>query len=423
MRVLWFTNDPMPAVNERLGRPTTGTAHWIPSLLESLRVWQEIQVEVATVFPGAANIEFEERGVKYFLRGQPKLPGMYFQCRRRDLEWCINLVRDRMPDLIHIHGTERFYGILPSRKLIGTPCVVSIQGLLSGYLPLFFGALSPREVLRSNRLIELATLRGLLWLQREYARGAKYEQEILAGPSSFLGRTDWDRAYVMAANPAAKYYHVGEILRPTFKDFSWDLSKCEPHTVLFTNCGHPRRGTEILLRAMQIVRREFPNAKLRLAGHIGKRRGYDRFLRRKIAESGSSDSIELLGYLNPNELGVELTRAHVFAISSYAENSPNSLCEAMQVGVPCVAAYSGGIPSLVEHGRTGLLFPRGEAPVLADSIIRIFRDDDLARRISRAARVVAAERHDPPRIISQLLEAYNAAAGISHNIPVAVAVH
>ena len=61
----------------------------------------------------------------------------------------------------------------------------------------------------------------------------------------------------------------------------------------------------------------------------------------------------------------ELRRAHVFAISSYIENSPNSLCEAMQAGMPCVATYAGGIPSLVEDGRTGLLFPPGDAPLLA----------------------------------------------------------
>jgi L-malate glycosyltransferase len=157
---------------------------------------------------------------------------------------------------------------------------------------------------------------------------------------------------------------------------------------------------------MLIVRREFPNAKLRLAGNIGTRRGYDRFLRRTIVASGLSENVELLGYLDASAMVSELCRAHVFAISSYIENSPNSLCEAMQVGLPCVATYTGGIPSLVEHGRTGLLFPPGDAPLLADAIMRIFRKDDLANRLSVAAKMTASERHRPQQIVSQLLSAY-----------------
>jgi len=197
------------------------------------------------------------------------------------------------------------------------------------------------------------------------------------------------------------------VLRQTFREHRWDIDQCERHTVIFTNAGEPRRGTEVLLRAMLTVRREFPDAKLRLAGQIGTRRGYDRFLRRMIAESGLSQTVEFLGYLDGSAMARELCRAHVFAISSYVENSPNSLCEAMQVGLPCVATYTGGIPSLVDHGRTGLLFPNGEAALHADMILRIFRDDHLACRLSRSARAEASQRHAPQRVISQLLNTYN----------------
>src|SRR5258708_19667723 len=99
---------------------------------------------------------------------------------------------------------------------------------------------------------------------------------------------------------------------------------------------------------------------------------------------------------------IQLSRAQVFAISSYIENSPNSLCEAMQVGLPCVATYAGGIPSLVEHEKTGLLFPTGEAPLLADAILRIFRNEDLAGRLGRAARTEASHPHSPPPFLRHL---------------------
>jgi len=407
MRVLWFTNDPLPVVHRRAGRTVTGTGHWISILLENLAREPGMEVEVATIYPKFRDEQFEESGVKYFVIGQPRWPGMFFRFRERDLTKCIELVREQAPDIVHIHGTERFYGLMAARNLISTPCVISLQGLLGAYLPGFFGALSPRDILCSHRLIELATRRGPLWIYRDFARASRLEKEILAGVNFFMGRTEWDRAHVRSVNAAAKYYEVGEVLRPAFQEHQWDIGLCDPHTVIFTNAGEPRRGTEVLLESMVMVKREFPEARLRLAGALGKTRGYERFLRRKIVGSGLSENVEFLGYLDGNAMAKELCRAHVFAIPSYIENSPNSLCEAMQVGLPCVASYAGGIPSLVQDGRTGLLFPTGDAPLLAEAILRIFRDEDLASRLGRAARAEASERHAPRKVIEQLRGAYD----------------
>jgi len=376
------------------------------TLLEELVQAPGIQVDVVTAHPGLHDDEFEAGGVKYFVIGQPRYQSI-FHFRKRELERCAEIVRERNPDLVHIHGSERFFGLLAARKLISMPCLISVQGLVGAYLPTFFGALSLKELWRSQRVLEIATRRGLLWRYREWVCGARQEDEILTRAEAFMGRTEWDRAHVRSVNLAANYYDVGEVLRPAFREHRWGVHQCERHTVIFTNAGEPRRGTEILLRAIRMVRREFPDAKLRLAGQVGKRRGYDRFLRQMIAENGLSEAVEFLGYLDGPAMAQELCRAHVFATSSYIENSPNSLCEAMQVGLPCVATYAGGIPSLLEHGRTGLLFPTGDAPLLADMILRIFRDDSLACRLGRAARATASERHAPQRVLSQLLYAYN----------------
>jgi glycosyltransferase involved in cell wall biosynthesis len=404
MRVLWFTNDPLPAVHRRMGREPMGSGTWMPSLLENLIATPGIQLEVASAHPGP-DFQCNEDGVEYFVLGQPRYQ-QFFSCTKRDLQKSAALVRERAPELIHIHGSERFYGLLPARGMTEVPCAISLQGLVGPLTSVFFGALTPRELWRSERLIEVTTRRGLLWKYRSYGDGSRQEREVLMGARAVMGRTDWDRAHVGKLNPTAKYYHVGEILRRDFSQAVWDVARRQPYTIIFTNAGEPMRGTEILLRALLLVRREFPGAKLRLAGGIGVRRGYHRFLRRMIEETGLSGNVEFLGYLNASEMAAELSRSHVFATSSYLENSPNSLCEAMQVGLPCVATFAGGIPSLVDHGRTGLLFPTGDAPLLAESILRIFRSDDLAAGLGRAARVQATERHAPKRVVSQLLDAY-----------------
>lgn len=414
MRILWFTNDPLPAVHRLAGRrrlETGGT--WLPSLLHHLSRVPGVDVDVVSAHRGSADARFREEGTNYFVIGQPRLQS-YFSHTKRDLEKCLALIRERDPDLIHIHGSERFYGLIAARKLTRKPCVISLQGLLGPYVTGFFGALSPRDVWRSERLSELITRRGLLWLYRDYRAGSRREREVLSGANALMGRTDWDRAHLRSLNKTAKYYHVGEIMREAFKDTIWNVSSCRRHSIIFTNAGEPRRGTEVLLRAMLLIRREVPDVQLRLGGDIGIRRGYHRFLRRLIEDSDLSSNVELLGYLDAGDMVKELSRAHVFAIPSYIENSPNSLCEAMQVGLPSVATYAGGIPSLVRHERTGLLVPPGDAPLLAEAITRIFRDDDLAYRLGRSARAEALERHAPARVLSQLLTAYHDVAGDGH---------
>src|SRR5262249_9907176 len=103
MRVLWFTNGPLPAVQRRLGREPSGSGQWMAGLLEQLRT-TDLQIEVATAHPGLANDDFEDAGVRYFTFEQPRFQSI-FDFRKKDLQRCVDLVRDRNPDLIHIHGT------------------------------------------------------------------------------------------------------------------------------------------------------------------------------------------------------------------------------------------------------------------------------------------------------------------------------
>ncbi len=408
MKVLWFTNVPLPAVTRRLGISGAGIGgHWMGVLRDAVRADDGISLGVVTAFPGLPNTEFSEDGVRYYAVGQPRrYPA--FGCRRQDLIRCAQIVEEFAPDLLHIHGTERFYGLLRSRELTGVPTVISLQGLM-GPCATFtgtFGALSPTEILAATRPAELVMRLGLLWGYRDLRLAAKREVEILAAADGVLGRTDWDRAYARSRCPDAVYRPVGELLRPQFVQTRWSAGQCRRHSVIFTNAGHPRRGVETLIEAVAILRREFPDISLRLAGTISRRSGYGRALRRRIVRTGLAPCTEMLGFLEGDKLARELASAHVFTICSYVENSPNSLAEAMTVGMPCVASCVGGIPSMVDHGGTGLLFPAGDPYLLATAIRRVFTDDHRAIQMGDAARRVALDRHDPERVAGQLLDAY-----------------
>jgi glycosyltransferase involved in cell wall biosynthesis len=412
MRVLWCTNIPMPAIDRRLRKETKGSGHWMSSLLEVLKDRRDLELGVATAYPGIADLDFSEDGVRYLTIGQRRFTSA-LRSSRRDLEHLRRIVDGFRPDLVHVHGTERFFGLLAARRSIEVPCVISIQGLLSAYVPSFFGAMSLKEIIRSHLLREVLTKRGLFWNYREYVKAAAQEEEILAGAGAFLGRTDWDFANVHLRNPGAKYFHVGELLRPEFSRVAWSSAGCARGRIFVTNVGHPRRGVETVLEAAAMLRARGRKIELRFAGNLPERSGYGQFVRRKIAALGLEESVRLLGFLDAGPLARELVESHVYVIASYAENSPNSLCEAMRVGVPCIASYTGGIPSLVQDGTTGLLFPPGDASLLALRLEAVLDDASLASRLGAAARETAAKRHDPREVTSQLMRAYQAVAASS----------
>jgi glycosyltransferase involved in cell wall biosynthesis len=408
MKILWFVNVPTSAMIREAGRSNEGfSGHWSEQLLRHLVGRSDLQIGVATAYPGMRQASFREAGVDYFVIPQPaRLP--IFSSRRRDLEACAALIKDFSPDLIHFHGSERFFGMIKASGMTDVPALLSLQGVLGPFQKAFFGALTPLEILRSIRLIELPVGYGLFWQYLDARRGAAREARMLPAMDGFLGRTEWDYAHSRMYNPEAAYHYEGRILRPPFYNSQWSLAGCERNTLIFTNASHPCRGVENMLAAVAGLRDEFPGIRLRLVGRVSTRSGYGRFLSRRVRSLGLLNHVDFLGYLDGQNMVHHMLRAHAFVISSYIENSPNSLSEAQLLGMPCVASFIGGIPTLVRDGETGLLYPVDDVPVLIEKIRRIFLDDALAIRLGNAAREVARTRHDPDTIAAQVHMAYAA---------------
>lgn len=407
MRVLWFANVPTPIMAQRAGKGIGGGGHWISQLLARLVGRDDLHIGVVTAYPELQETHFIEDGIEYFVIPQPKRYPVFAE-RAIDYQKCAAIIEQFKPDLIHVHGSERFFGMLKASGHTQVPMVVSIQGLLEPYSTVrhFFGALSGMNILKSIRLIELPVRLGLIWQFWDILKGARRERRILAAANAMLGRTEWDREHTRVVNPTAPYYGVGEIMRPAFYAERWKLYDCDRLSLIYTNAGDPRRGTENLLAAIALLKVEFPAIKLRLGGLVSQRSGYGRFIRNQIRALQLEDQVEFLGYLDDAAMVKELKRAHVFAITSYIENSPNSLAEAMLVGMPCVASYVGGIPDMIYDKETGLLYPVEDVPLLANKIRTLFLNDELATRLGHQAALVARERHDPDAIVNQLLKAY-----------------
>jgi len=405
MKALWFTNIPMPAMDRRMGTTTQGSGYWMVSLLNALSQADGITLGVVTAWPGAGDLRFEEDGIAYFVIGQPRGTS-HLDDRAKDLKKCLEIIGDWQPDIVHVHGTERFYGRLAGEASLTAPVAISIQGLLTQIVPRFFGNMALFDIVNSHRPSQFIRGYGLLHEYLRVKKASRREAAIIRSAGAFLGRTRWDHAHVAALNPGAQYYQVNETMRSDFHESQWDLSHVERHSIIFTNARNPLRNIETVLEAMRILDGRYKDVSLRLAGSSDPGSGYGKHLRRLIGKHSMEGRVRMLGYIDERTMVDSMLRSHVFCNASLVENSPNSLCEAQLLGMPCVGSFTGGIPSLINDGSTGLLFPATDASLLADSLSRIFADDSLARSLGRAARQAAKERHDPDAVVRQLLSAY-----------------
>ncbi|HIS58965.1 MAG TPA: glycosyltransferase family 4 protein, partial [Candidatus Faecousia faecipullorum] len=90
---------------------------------------------------------------------------------------------------------------------------------------------------------------------------------------------------------------------------------------------------------------------------------------------------------------------------------PNSLGEAMLLGVPSVASDVGGVADMMDHGKEGYICQPTAPYMLAHHICRIFRMEEDAENLGSAARAHAQKTHDPEKNLAALLHIYEEVIG------------
>lgn len=414
MRILWVVNILFPYVSRWLGKPAEVVGGWMTALAADLKDCAGIELAVAAIFEGRTIRKLTEDNILYYL-----VPGG----RGAQLRYWPGLERvwpkvvdDYRPDLVHIFGTEYAHGLALINSCPAIPAVVSIQGMLSVYERNYYAGLTPADLLRFRTFRDFVRVDGMIEQKIKMSRRARYEIALLSKVRHVMGRTTWDHANVMSINPSINYHYCSESLRDAFYGTAWDIAGVEPHSLFISQTHYPLKGFHHLLETAAMLKREYPDLRLYVAGPdiadcstLNKRirlSGYGAYVRRKIRELALDGRVVFTGYLDAEGMADRLRRAHVFVLPSAIENSPNSLAEAMLVGTPCVASYVGGVPDMVRHGETGFLAPFNEPALLAYYIKQVFASNELAMQLSSAAREEAAKRHERSGIVHNTLGIY-----------------
>jgi len=132
---------------------------------------------------------------------------------------------------------------------------------------------------------------------------------------------------------------------------------------------------------------------------------YEAYLADLAKEYGLEGKIQFLGSLSAEGMKNAYLESHVFALPSTMENSPNSLGEAMLLGVPCVAADVGGVRDLMEEAE-GMIYSSVDVQALADRIKAVFAVEEKAASMGQLAREHAKKTHDPEKNLQDLINIY-----------------
>lgn len=388
MKILWLCNTILPVIAEALGLEASNKEGWISGLLEVVLAGRrENGIELSVAFPLPRGRK--SRGMP---QGQELLSGKtasfsYYGFEEdvnhaekydESLEPALKKIVDRVePDLVHCFGTEyphtlAMCRIFPRRDRL----LIGLQGLCTLYAEGYYANL-PGQVIRTVTLRDYLRKDSLKRQQEKFVLRGNAEREMIGLAGNVTGRTEWDRENAERWNPGVRYYSMNETLRPEFYGPVWEAEKCIPHSIFLSQGDYPLKGLHYMLLALPDILAEYPDAKVFVAGNSLvnyrtlkeklKISAYGKYLRRLMKTYGIENQVVFLGKLNAAQMRDRYLKSFLFVCPSSLENSPNSLGEAMLLGMPCVSADVGGISSIFEGGVDGILYEGFRMPDAEDS--------------------------------------------------------
>jgi len=410
MKVLWFSNT-LASAEEYLNQQSKGTGGWMKSLDNVLQ--NEVELAVAFLYPYPI-APFKYKRTMYYpvntgniIVENLKRSWLHKIYDTDFLFKYLDVIEKVKPDIIHIHGSENSFLCIIDH--VNTPVVISIQGNLTVYSHKFLSGLSKDKIRITNSNFKL---KSLLFGSSNFYRSLKLlekmaaiEQRSLMPAKYIIGRTDWDKRITRILAPKSVYFQGEEMLRDSFYGKEWKPIRSNKLIIHTTNGNSPYKGFEALCHTLHLLNELNIEIEWRVAG-ISERDLIVKIVKKQLGKKYPQKGLILLGGLNEAELANRLLEANMYVMPSHIENSPNNLCEAMILGMPCIATFAGGTGSMLKDAEEGILVQDGDPWAMAGAIIELKNDSEKASKYGKAARDRALIRHDKNKIIENLISTY-----------------
>jgi glycosyltransferase involved in cell wall biosynthesis len=173
--------------------------------------------------------------------------------------------------------------------------------------------------------------------------------------------------------------------------------------IIFVGRIEKDKGIYELLSAFSILKSKCHNLHLILLGNC-----VESDLQREISSlTALKNKIHVIGEQPHREVFNWLKSADLFVLPSYHEGLPNAILEAMSCGLPVVSTKIGGIPEIVEDGNTGILVNPKDSDALANAIVYLIENDELARNMGKTGRDKVEQKFSWQQNAKEIVQIYN----------------
>ncbi|MCC7391341.1 glycosyltransferase family 4 protein [Candidatus Sumerlaeota bacterium] len=333
--------------------------------------------DVAVAVPRGAQL-----GVRAKLAGLTVFPQFQFRSPIllwhfwQDLQDLRRVIDDWRPDIIHTHGSQDTWVTVVAKARAREKF--------------------PPVIRTKHNIFEWKRSWPNKWLYRHIDAFVSISGFIDQQVAAFPGAGDKPRMLIPSVPDRTALEKSHPSLRGEIPGLTQD-------TFLWGSTGRLRseKGFDVLLRAMERLRRDRPDAFLVIAGD-GSDRGK---LEQQAKELGlGPDAVCFLGFRE--DVPALLQSLDAYVLASRSEGLGTAILEALCVGLPVVATHVGGIPDSITHEQTGLLVPSENDIVLASAMKRVMEDRELRERLKVAARQKVLYEFTEERLVERTMKFY-----------------
>ena len=310
------------------------------------------------------------------------------------------------PDAVHFHNlTGLSVSLIRAAKRRGIRTVLTLHdhwGFCLKNTLLKSGANVCRDHTRCDECLPFIT--GQQWknvpvrLRRSYLAYQLAAVDRFISPSRYLAN-----AYRRAGIPQDRIEVIGYPLK--LDDFR-PTSRTDDSRIRFSFVGYlgEHKGVHTVVQALSHLNGHGPGLLLNIVGD-GEKRGV---LQRQIEDMALGDAVRFWGKVDHGDMPDVYRETDVLILPSiWPENQPLSIMEAMASRIPVIASRMGGIPELVEDGKTGYLFSSGDAVDLAQKISHFLRDPAKVQQFGSTAYRRLIDEHTDD-LIDKIIDLFNA---------------
>jgi Glycosyltransferase len=405
MRILWLSNASI------LNNGISQSGSWLVSMASALQKYN-IELFNITEIAGVSRtkIRKETNIVEYVIpcfKLHNGLPS------RRNALYIESLVNNIGPDIIHVWGTEKYWGLLKSRGYLkGYKCLLETQGILYSCCDYYRGGLYFIDYWRYLPICKAFYSLLFSFLQHiRFSRRLKYETEIWNAFEMISFQSEWSKNKILAVVSDVTLFKSRIPLRESFiKASKWRRPDRDSQIYITTITSFESyKALHVIIKALLILKRQYGNVVLNVIGRFdGGRipRGYPLYLKYLIKKMDLENNVVFLGSLCASEMISVMQKSMCNVISSYVESYSVVLAESLILGVPTIVSFSGAMVELAENNVSALFYPPGDYVQCATRIAEIFDSEEMANSLSMNAITKGLELSNSVKAATNQLEIY-----------------